>query len=223
MANTTPKRGFAGLVGLALAAVLAGGGADAESSRRGDVRGFIVGLTTADLPQEGYLGFTCGRDGAEAGTEIAGWHAFADCPVDSRGLHEVAFRYDDSEVLFDDLEGTAIAGHPVIISLLFDASGTVAGLRALTDPTARPYNKRRARVLSRKVKARFGMDGWRCINLEPEGSEGEVGGVFTKERCAKDLGNRTIELFTQFYRSFENGEEIINSTRFEIWRNDIVE
>lgn len=185
------------------------------------MRGFTTGLAPGDLPEEGYMEFACGSNGGEPGEEIAGWHAFAECPTDERGLHEVAFRYDDSEVLFDDLEGTAIGGHPVVISLLFDGDGIVAGLRALTDPAARPYNKRRARVLSRKVKARFGMEGWECTEFPAEGSEGEVGGVFTKELCRKDLGNRYIELFTEFYRSFENGEEIINSTRFEIWRTDV--
>ncbi len=64
------------------------------------------------------------------------------------------------------------------------------------------------------------MDGWRCSDLPAAGSEGEIGGVFTKQRCRKDLGNRYIDLMTRFYRTFDNGEEIVNSTRFEIWRND---
>jgi hypothetical protein len=201
---------------LALTAALAlPGQADAQN---GDIRQFTVGLGVAELPQEGYLGFACGRNGANPEPEISGWQAYGECPADERGLHEVAFQYDDSEVLFDDLEGTAIAGHPVLISLLFTDDGVVDGVRVFTDPNARPYNKRRARVLSRKVKARFGMDGWECVNAEPGDGEAEVGGVFTKERCTTDLGNRTIDLFTQFYRVWgADGEEIINETQFEIW------
>jgi len=203
----------------ALAVSLACGPAVAASKAGGDVREFTVGLSTDELPKEGYLGFACGNNGDAPGDEIEGWHAFAECPPDEKGLHEVAFQYDDSEVLFDDLEGTAIAGHPVIISLLFNNNGVVEALRVFTDPAARPYNKRRARVLARKVKARFGMAGWDCENLPPEGSEGEIGGVFTKERCETDLGNRTVTLFTHFYRTFSNGEEeLVNSTQFEVWR-----
>lgn len=203
----------------ALAVALATGPTLAASKSGGDVREFTVGLSVDDLPKEGYLGFACGNDGEAPGKEIEGWHAFAACPTDENGLREVAFQYDDSEVLFDDLEGTAIAGHPVLISLLFDQDGVVEGLRVFTDPAARPYNKRRARVLARKVKARFGATGWECENLPREGSEGEIGGVFTKEQCVTDLGNRTVTLFTHFYRTFTNGEEeLVNSTQFEVWR-----
>lgn len=202
-----------------LAAIAASGPAFSASKAGGDVREFTVGLSTDELPKEGYLGFACGNNGDAPGEEIEGWHDFAACPADEQGLHEVAFQYDDSEVLFDDLEGTGIAGHPVMISLLFNTNGVVEALRVFTDPAARPYNKRRARVLARKVKARFGATGWECENLAPEGSEGEIGGVFTKERCETDLGNRTVTLFTHFYRTFTNGEEeLVNSTQFEVWR-----
>ena len=156
--NRTGLMTLAGVTGIV--AATACGHAHADSKIGGDVREFTVGLSTDDLPKEGYLGFACGNNGAAPGQEIEGWHAFADCPADDKGLYEVAFQYDDSEVLFDDLEGTAIAGHPVLISLLFNREGVVEALRVFTDPFTRPYNKRRARVLSRKVKARFGMAGW---------------------------------------------------------------
>jgi hypothetical protein len=218
MTKRGEKAGIWAMVGIFGCLMVTATAEAADQGRRGDVRGFTVGLTTNELPETGYLGFACGKNGEPAEPEISGWQAYAECPVDENGFHEVAFRYDDSEVLFDDLEGTAVAGHPVVISLLIDDAGTVAALRVLTDPQARPYNKRRARVLSRKVKARFGMEGWECTNFPAEGSESEVGGVFTKERCRKDLGNRTIDLFTRFYRVFDDGEEIINSTRFEVRR-----
>ncbi len=215
--RTTRFAALTGMVGFASAVVA--GHALAETNYRGDVREFTVGLTADELPKEGYLGFACGNDGAAPGKEIDGWHAFAQCPADDKGLYEVAFEYDDSEVLFDDLEGTGIAGHPVLISLLFNQDGIVEILRVYTDPFARPYNKRRARVLARKVKARFGASGWDCRDLPPEGSESEVGGVLTKELCEADLGNRTVQLMTRFYRTYESGEEeIVNSTHFEVWR-----
>jgi len=208
--------------GLIAAMVAGGAGAAAagpESPRRGDVREFTVGLTIDELPATGYLGFACGHNGGKPDPKIAGWRDYATCPADERGLHEVAFQYDDSEVLFDDLEGTAIAGHPVLISLLINDDGVVDGLRVLSDPFTRPYNKRRGRVLSLKVKARFGMDGWDCEQLAAEAGETEVGGVFTKERCRKDLGDRTIDLYTRFYRVLgASGVDLVSETKFEIWR-----
>ena len=216
--KTTRFAALTGLIGI-VATAAAAGSVYAAAKSGGDVREFTVGLSTDDLPQEGYLGFACGNNGAAPGTEIAGWHAFAECPADEKGLHEVAFQYDDTDVLFEDMEGTGIAGHPVLISLLFNQDGVVEALRVFTDPFARPYNKRRARVLGRKVKARFGVTGWTCEDLPREATEGEFGGIYTKERCVTDLGNRTVELTTRFYRTFEDGEEeIVNSTHFEVWR-----
>lgn len=215
--DITRLTAFAGMVGVAMTAAAAPG--FTADKRGGDVREFTVGLAADDLPKEGYMGFACGNDGGEPSKEIGGWHDYAACPADENGLYEVAFQYDDSEVLFDDLEGTAIAGHPVLISLLFNDDSIVEALRVYTDPAARPYNKRRARVLARKVKARFGMAGWECEDIAPEGSESEIGGVFTKELCVTDLGNRTVTLYTEFYRTFANGEEeLVNSTHFEVWR-----
>ena len=186
----------------------------------GDIRQFAVGLTVDTLPVEGYLGFACGNNGERPGKEIAGWHAFNDCPADSRGLHEVAFQYDDTGAVSEDYEGTKIAGHEVLISLLFSDTGVVEAIRVFTNPFARPYQKRRARTLGNQVKSRFGSFGWTCVNAEPGPGEGEVAGYFTKERCEKDLGDRTISLFTSFYRAIgDDGEIIVNATQFEIRRS----
>lgn len=184
---------------------------------RGDVRTFRVGMTVDQLPREGYLGFACGQNGDKPSPEISGWDAYAECVPEDDGLHEVAFQYDDSENRYESLEGTAVAGHPVIISLLISAAGVVDGIRVFTDPFARPYHIRRARTMSRKVKARFGMDGWDCHDVPRADTEVEVGGVFTKERCKKSLDGRTVDLYTQFYRTYATGEEqIINSVWFEV-------
>lgn len=184
-----------------------------------DIREFTTGLAVGDLPAEGYVGFACGANGGRPGPEIDGWSAFAECPADAQGLHEVAFRYDDSDVGYDELEGTQIAGHDVLISLLFSAAGTVEGVRVFTDPFARPYQKRRARILATAVRARFGPRGWRCERLDREAGEGPVGGVFVKERCVKDLGGRVLDMTARFYRRHgAGGEEIVSRTVFEIRR-----
>ena len=58
------------------------------------------------------------------------------CPADAAGLHEVAFAYAKSPLaeLGERWEGTKVAGHPVIPSLLIDEQGVVQGIRIVTDP-----------------------------------------------------------------------------------------
>ncbi len=206
--------------GIACAAALMATTADiGEAPAQGDIRMFTTGLTVAELPKEGYLNFACGNNGSAPGEPIAGWADFAACPKDQHGLHEVAFQYDDSEVVYEDLEGTAVAGHPIILSLLFTDGGVVEALRAVTDPGEREYHKRRARQLGRIVKFRFGQGGWTCETEPPSGEAQPIGGVYMNDHCRKDLGNRTVELWTNFYRTFgEDGPEMVSATRFEVWR-----
>lgn len=193
--------------------------AAAAPAAGGDIREFAPGMALAELPAEGYTGFACGTNGGAPEGEIGGWSGFAQCPADGDGLYEVAFAYDDSAVEYDELEGTQVAGHDVLISLLFAGDGTVEALRVFTHPFAREYQKRRARLLAAAVRARFGHDGWRCRRLEPEAGEGPVGGVFLKERCAKALEGRHVDMTASFYRRpGAGGEEIVNRTAFEIRR-----
>lgn len=185
----------------------------------GDIREFTPGLAVADLPEEGYVGFACGNNGAPPEGEIGGWADFARCPPDAGGLHEVAFEYDDAGVEYEEFEGTQIAGHDVLISLLFAPDGTVEGIRAFTHPEARAYQKRRARLLANAARARFGGAGWRCQRLEPEPGEGPVGGVFVKNDCAKARDGKIIDLKARFYRRHgDKGEEIVSRTAIEIRR-----
>ena len=184
-----------------------------------DIREFTPGLAVADLPAEGYAGFACGNNGAPPQGEIGGWGDFAQCPPDAGGLREVAFEYDDTGVEYEEFEGTQVAGHDVLISLLFAPDGTVEGIRVFTHPEARAYQKRRARILANAVRARFGGAGWRCERLEPEPGEGPVGGVFVKEDCYKALDGKAIDMETRFYRRYgDDGEEIVSRTAFEIRR-----
>lgn len=191
--------------------------AAAAPAGAGDVREFAPGMALAELPAEGYTGFACGTNGGAPEGALGGWSDFAQCPADADGLREVAFAYDDSAVEYDELEGTQVAGHEVLISLLFAGDGTVAAIRVFTHPFAREYQKRRARLLAAAVRARFGQDGWRCRRLEPEAGEGPVGGVFLKERCAKALEGRHVDMTAHFYRRpGAEGGEIVNRTAFEI-------
>ena len=141
----------------------------AEDPLRGDLRDLRVGMTVAELPAEGYVDLACGSDGGAPGAALARWAEFARCPPDAAGLHEVTFAFAESPLaeLGERWEGTKVAGHPVIPSLLIDEQGVVQGIRIVTDPDARMYLKKKAFLLGIRVMGRYGRDGWTCTDAEP--------------------------------------------------------
>ena len=107
--------------------------------------------------------------------------------------------------------------HPVILSLLIDDRGVVQGIRAVTDPDARMYMKKKAYLLTLRVKGRYGRDGWHCRREEPVGGKTPVGGVFIDEVCEKTYHGRRLVVHTDLYRTAEqSGREFTNATRLEI-------
>jgi hypothetical protein len=210
-------------VALAAALVAAGplGGEAAEDPLAGDLRDLRVGMSVAELPAEGYVEFACGNDGAAPGPAIAGWQAYAACPADAAGLHEVAFRYDESlnpwAQVNDDWKGTRVAGHPVVPSLLIDERGVVRGLRIVTDPSARLYHKKKAFLMYIRVMGRYGQDGWACVEREPAEGRMPVGGMYIDRSCEKQFHDRRLLLDTDLYRTAEQrGQEFTGRTRLEI-------
>lgn len=208
----------AAALGLAAGLLLGFAAGAAEDPEEGDLRDLRVGMTVGELPAEGYTDFACGNDGAAPGPAIAGWQAYARCPADARELHEVAFAYAESrlEPLGDRWEGTKVAGHPVIPSLLIDESGVVQGLRIVTDPEARLYLKKKAFLFGLRVMGRYGRDGWTCTDLPP-GDKQPVGGMLIDRRCEKQGHGRRLILETDLYRAAgQEGQEFTGGSRLEI-------
>lgn len=212
------KIGLRRLVGtMALTAGMATG-AGTAFAETGDIREFTVGMKASELPDTGYVDFTCVTETGEPGQTIAGWEEYSQCPETEKGLHEVRFEYDDSDVRYDDLEGTAVAGHPVVISLLLDDGGVVEGIRVLTDPEAPLYHRRQAFLLRLAVLAKFGRSGWDCRSLPLSEGEGPVGTMHIKENCERMDDGRRLYLETHLYRVPDNPpDNVFRSTRLEIW------
>lgn len=210
-----------GVVAIALA--WSGSGWSAEDPLQGDLRDLSVGMQVGDLPAKGYVNLACGNDGGEPGQALASWAEFARCAADAQGLHEVAFEYDDSlqpwAAVSDQWEGTQVAGHPVVPSLLIDDQGVVQQIRIVTDPEARLYLKKKAFLLPIRVMGRYGRDGWDCVDAEPAEGRTPVGGMFIDRRCEKTFHDRRLVLETRLYRTAEqSGREFTDSTRLEIIR-----
>jgi hypothetical protein len=214
---------FRRLLGMSLAAtvLIAGAAGAAEDPQDGDLRDLRVGMSVAELPTEGYVDLACGSDGGAPGVPLARWAAFERCPPDAAGLHEVTFAYAESPLaeLGDRWEGTKVAGHPVIPSLLIDGQGMVRGIRIVTDPDARMYLKKKAFLLGIRVMGRYGRDGWTCTEAEPGAGRAPVGGLFIDRHCEKVLHDRRLILDTDLYRTADQqGQEFTGATRLEIFK-----
>ena len=207
-------------LGAGLAAGLALAASAAENPLNGDLRDLRVGMTVAQLPAEGYTDFACGNDGAKPGQALGGWAEFGHCPADPKGLHEVAFAFAPSPLaqLGDRWEGTKVAGHPVIPSLLIDDQGVVQGLRIVTDPDARYYLKKAAFLFGIRVMGRYGRDGWQCTEAKPGDGKSPIGGMFIDRRCEKTFDDRRLILNTELYRAAgQEGRDYTDAARLEIY------
>jgi hypothetical protein len=213
------------LLGIACAVIVvvlvAASATAAENPLEGDLRDLRVGMAVAELPVEGYVDLACGNDGREPGTPLDGWSQFERCPPDAAGLHEVAFAFAPSplEALGDRWEGTKVAGHPVIPSLLIDDDGIVQGLRIVTDPDTRLYLHKKAYLFGIRVMGRYGRDGWTCTEADPGDDRSPVGGMFIDRHCEKTFHDRRLILETDLYRDAgQQGREFTNATRLEIFK-----
>jgi hypothetical protein len=209
------------VLGMSIAAtvLIAGAAGAADDPEDGDLRDLRVGMSVAELPTEGYVDLACGSAGGDTGVSLARWAEFERCPPDAAGLHEVTFAYAKSPLaeLGDRWEGTKVAGHPVIPSLLIDDRGMIEGIRIVTDPDTRIYLKKKAFLLGIRVMGRYGRDGWTCTEAEPGAGRTPVGGLFIDRHCEKVFRDRHLILDTDLYRTADQqGQEFTGATRLEI-------
>lgn len=213
-----------------------------DAPTRADIWTLKLGTPAAALPQDAFVDYACGSNGGPPQLAIAGWTDYGKCPAEPSGLHEVYFRYDDeleywarahrARTLIAQYAGTQVLGFPVVVSGLFDAGGTLAGLRIVTDPQAAPDDRKQAYTLTNFFKARYGGEGWDCSDTPPAPGETPVGALYINRRCAKLVkGGMRAVLVTRFFRKpgqaeFSNSGKLTvgqfeSSTRLELLRSDI--
>ncbi len=207
----TVVRGAAIVSVATVLAIAATAGSFAQTvSDEGEVHGLKLGLRAAAMTLDGWGQLACGSDGGPPRQDLDSWADFKKCPPEANGLHEVAARFDDeAEYVAKALGvpadaagriGTRVAGHPVVLSALFDDGGTLRGVRMVSDPRATPMERRMAHLLGVAVINRYGADGWTCTDLPPAEGESAVGGVFIKRHCEKALPGRALTVETHFLR-----------------------
>jgi hypothetical protein len=176
----------------------------------GEVHGLRLGLVAPAMTLDDWGQLACGSDGGPPRQELDAWSDFKKCRPEASGLREVAARFDDEDEYVAKAlgepsyaaqrTGTRVAGHPVILSALFDDGGILRAIRLVSDPRATPAERRMAHLLSVAVVDRYGTDGWNCTDFPPAEGESAVGGVFIKQRCDKTMPGRILTVETHFLR-----------------------
>lgn len=231
------------LVGLSALIALGAGTARAEDApRRADVWSLKLGTPASALRNNDFIDYACGSNGGPPQQSLSGWSEYDKCRPEPNGLREVYFRYDDeleywarahrAQTLIAQYGGTKVLDFPVVLSGLFDASGTLAGLRIVTDPQATPQDRKQAYTLTNFFKARYDNDGWDCIDTPPAPGENPVGTLYINRRCTKIVkGDMRAVLETKFLRKPGQAEfsgsgkltvgQFESSTRLELLRPDV--
>jgi hypothetical protein len=176
----------------------------------GEVHGLKLGLKAQAMTLDGWGELACGSNGGPPRQKLGSWSDFGKCGPEPGGLHEVAARFDDEAEFvgraIDDPQyaeqhvGTRVAGHPVILSALFDDAGTLRGIRIISDPRASPIERRMAHLLRDAVMNHYGPNNWNCTDMAPAEGETPVGGIFIKQRCEKIALERAMTVETHFLR-----------------------
>jgi len=196
---------------IALAALLSASAALAQGRPdQGELRGLKLGLDAKTMTTDRWGDFACGSNGGPPRQKIADWSEFAKCRPEDSGLHEVYVRFDDEDeyvgrAIDDPLfaaqrKGTRVAGHPVILSVLFDGGGVLRGLRFVSDPRGDPGARRMAHLLRIAIINRYDAAGWTCTDFPLAAGETPVGGISLKQKCEKVTPERALSVEARFLR-----------------------
>jgi hypothetical protein len=177
--------------------------APGERPTRLEVWDLQLGTQIEKLPDE-FIDYACGTNGGPPSVPLTGWRDAGRCRPEPSGLREVYFRYDDEweywakannlSTQMEQFSGTRTYGFPVTVSALIDDGGALRGIRLVSDPRGDLQNRDEAYLLRNFLTARFGRDGWACESLPAEEGETPVAGIFVKERCRKEIDEKTTAM-----------------------------
>jgi hypothetical protein len=166
------------------------------------------GTPVGELPEEEFVDPACGTNGGPPGLRIASFEDFARCRPEASGLREIWFRYDDemeyvararrSEIMVRQYQANALAGQPIITSLLIDDAGLVQGYRVVNDPRAEARNRIAAFGLADIFKG-MAMAGLECIDLPPAEGERPIDDLLVKENCEAKSGGLVTRVEARRY------------------------
>jgi hypothetical protein len=187
-------------------------GAQPQNDRPARVEVWDLKLgTPVDRLSDDFTDYACGTNGGPPSIPLSGWRDFRRCRPDAAGLREVYFRYDDEleywakannfSTEIEKYSGTKVYDFPVVLSARFDEGGVLAGLRIVSDPRDKSRDRDEAYLLRNFLTARYGRDGWDCVDLPLAEGETPVARTFIKQRCRKTIeGTAVADIETRFFR-----------------------
>jgi hypothetical protein len=211
MRLTRPHLGWLFVTACVAAVALVGNRAAAqERPTRTEIWDLTLGAAASTLP-DAFTDYACGTNGGPPSVPLKGFGDFKRCRPEPSGLREVYFRYDDEleywakandlPMEVEKYSGTKAYGYPVVASALFSDDGILTALRIVSDPRDTSRSREDAYSLRNFLTARFGRDGWDCVDAQPEDGEGPVGRTFIKQRCLKSVPNGPrLDLITNYFR-----------------------
>src|SRR5262245_7706126 len=210
---------IAALAGLLTAAAMA----HAQSRpTRAEIWSLKLGAPFDQLPDD-FADYACGTGGGPPSMAIGGWQDFRRCRPEPNGLREVYFRYDDEleywakannfATEIAKYSGTKVFDFPVVLGARFDDRGVLAGIRIVSDPRDTSRDREEAYLLRNFLTARYGRDGWDCVDLPAEDGETPVFRTFIKQRCKKTIDGALAEMHSNFFRKKGQTEVDIRSGR----------
>jgi len=181
-----------------------------ERPTRSEIWDLKLGTAVADLADD-FTDYACGTNGGPPSMTLTGWRDFRRCRPEPDGLREVYFRYDDEleywakannfATEIAKYSGTKVFDFPVVLSARFDEGGVLKGIRIVSDPRDTSRDREEAYLLRNFLNARYGREGWDCVDLAPEDGETPVFRTFIKQRCKKSVdGGAHATLDTNYLR-----------------------
>jgi hypothetical protein len=177
---------------------------------RAEVWDLKLGAAADTLPDD-FTDYACGTNGGPPSMPLGGWKDFRRCRPEPNRLREVYFRYDDEleywakannfATEIRKYSGTKVFDFPVVLSARFDDRGNLAGIRIVSDPRDTSRDREEHYLLRNFLTARYGREGWHCVDEPPEEGETPVFRTFIKQRCKKTIeGGAVAEIQTNFFR-----------------------
>jgi hypothetical protein len=225
-------------IGTAFAMALAAGSAEtqAPAPKIWDIK---LGIPISALPLNDFVDTACGTNGGPPALVLKSFYDFAQCKVEPRtGLHEVWFRYDDemeyvararrSDIMVRQYQANALAGQPIVTSLLIDDAGIVQGYRVVNDPRADARSRIGAFGLADIFKG-MSATPLECVDLPPAEGERPIEDLLVKESCeSRSDGFVTRVEARRYYKPGQfavdpndsrlNENEFESSARIEVYR-----
>ena len=159
-----------------------------------DLRDIKIGSNIAGVPERGYVNLKCDNQIA-----IQNWESFKTCEKNSNNFYIISFEYDERFAVTEEYEGTQVSGHPVLLNIAVDESGTVHEININTDPKAPFYFRKQSHLLWLRVYAKYGGQGWNCKEKKPLEGHIKIGKKYMNKICVKSVQNKLITIHTQFY------------------------